>query len=570
MTTEHKYYRCTYDDCKTVSYYGNINDEIPTLCESHKSNNKADFRNRRCHYINKNNIQCIRRANYGINKEIYCMEHNLYNFENINAKRCIVCKKKQPSFKKENTITLTHCTDCKNDDMIYGVKEKCVNCKIKIPTYNTPDNTKPSHCADCKTDDMINVKHKKCIKCNTKIASFNYKNEHNALYCGDCKEDDMMNVLNRKCSKCKIKIPAFNYENEKMGLYCNDCKEESMINVISPRCIVCNKTRPCFGLKDTKELTHCKKCKTTDMINLVSIKCIKCKNLIASFNYKNIKKAKYCYSCKEEDMVNVTANMCKACNIVRANFGLKGTTMATHCYSCHDKNTMINLYMKKCIVCNKTSPSYGIIGSNIRTHCSICREENMINIVSPRCKEYMCDIIISNDKYDGYCLRCYIYNNPNGKVCRNYKTKEKSVVDYICNNFSEYKITTDKVILGGCSNRRPDILIDLNTHVIIIEIDEDQHITYDNECENKRLMEISQDLGHPHIIFIRFNPDKYMINDEIIKSCWYINKKGICVIKDKKEWDIRLMCLKNIVQYWLNNIPDKHITLVHLFYNIKV
>ena len=44
----------------------------------------------------------------------------------------------------------------------------------------------------------------------------------------------------------------------------------------------------------------------------------------------------------------------------------------------------------------------------------------------------------------------------------------------------------------------------------IVEIDENQHIEYDCSCENKRIMELSQDVGHRPIIFIRFNPDDYL------------------------------------------------------------
>ena len=50
-------------------------------------------------------------------------------------------------------------------------------------------------------------------------------------------------------------------------------------------------------------------------------------------------------------------------------------------------------------------------------------------------------------------------------------------------------------------------------------------------------MEISQDLGHRPIVFIRFNPDKYEKNGENITSCWGNNKKGICVVKKKRRME---------------------------------
>ena len=77
----------------------------------------------------------------------------------------------------------------------------------------------------------------------------------------------------------------------------------------------------------------------------------------------------------------------------------------------------------------------------------------------------------------------------------------------------------------------------MGSHIIIVEIDENKHNNYDCNCENKRLMEISQDLNHRPIIFIRFNSDSYINNKGLlIKSCWRLNKLGIMtIIKNKKN-----------------------------------
>jgi hypothetical protein len=92
-------------------------------------------------------------------------------------------------------------------------------------------------------------------------------------------------------------------------------------------------------------------------------------------------------------------------------------------------------------------------------------------------------------------------------------------------------VISDKIVKDGCSRRRPDLLLDLGYQIIIVEIDENQHTDYDCTCENKRVMQLSKDLDHRPIIFIRFNPDDYKINDKNITSCWYIDKSGICVVK---------------------------------------
>jgi hypothetical protein len=152
---------------------------------------------------------------------------------------------------------------------------------------------------------------------------------------------------------------------------------------------------------------------------------------------------------------------------------------------------------------------------------------------------------------------------------RNYKTKETEVVNKIINTFPDFSWVTDKKIQDGCSKRRPDLLLDLGSHVIIVEVDENKHTDYDCSCENKRLMEISQDLGHRSIIFIRFNPDDYINQNGIkIKSCWRLNNLGVMsIIRTKEnEWNFRINTLIQQIQYWIENPTDKTVEIVQLFY----
>ena len=112
-------------------------------------------------------------------------------------------------------------------------------------------------------------------------------------------------------------------------------------------------------------------------------------------------------------------------------------------------------------------------------------------------------------------------------------------------------------------------MLDLEYQVIIIEVDENQHTSYDCSCENKRLMELSQDIGHRNLIFIRFNPDSYKTREnKTIKSCWKINKvSGILIISSKSDWNNRLKVLEETLEYWINNETDKTIEVVQLFYD---
>jgi hypothetical protein len=196
----------------------------------------------------------------------------------------------------------------------------------------------------------------------------------------------------------------------------------------------------------------------------------------------------------------------------------------------------------------------------------------MIDITNKKCLFENCDTR-SNPKYKGYCLFCYINEFPNEPISRNYKTKERTVVEYVLEYYPQDKFTwiTDKKVPNGCSKRRPDMMLDLGYQVIIIEIDENQHESYDCSCENKRLMLLSQDIGHRPLVFIRFNPDEYNKKDGKVTSCWSLNGKGICTVKKikQKEWSERLEALTDQIEYWINpeNKTDKTVEIVQLFYD---
>jgi hypothetical protein len=186
------------------------------------------------------------------------------------------------------------------------------------------------------------------------------------------------------------------------------------------------------------------------------------------------------------------------------------------------------------------------------------------------CRSDWCETTIaSSNKYKNHCLLCFIHLYPDEPNVMNYKTKEKTVVDRITETFTNFTWVADKKVQDGCSRRRPDLLLDMGSHIIIVEIDEKKHTVYDCSCENKRLMELSQDLQHRPIVFIRFNPDSYTNqNGVLIKSCWRLNKTGTMQIMNTKqiEWEERISTLKDQIQYWIDNPTEKTIEIIQLFY----
>ncbi len=216
-----------------------------------------------------------------------------------------------------------------------------------------------------------------------------------------------------------------------------------------------------------------------------------------------------------------------------------------------------------------------------KTICKVCKGSQICkhNKQKSRCKECGGSQLCKskwcekhgNKKYDGYCLFCYVHLYPDNQIVRNYKTKERDVVDRIQKIYPNFTWVHDKKIQDGCSLKRPDLLLDLGSHIIIIEVDENAHSDYDCSCENKRLMLLSQDVGHRSIVFIRFNPDDYIDKDgNKIKSCWKINNlTGLLTIDPKKisEWEVRINILIEQIKYWVDNPSDKMIEIIQLFYS---
>jgi hypothetical protein len=377
-----------------------------------------------------------------------------------------------------------------------------------------------------------------CIYPNCKTTpSYNVEGETNALYCVSHKLEGMIDVIHKTCIyfNCKVR-PSYNVEGETKALYCASHKLEEMIDIKHKTCIYPNcKSRPCYNVEGEKNALYCATHKLEGMIDVKHKTCI----------YPN----------------------CKS----RPNYNVKGEKNALYCAT-HKLEGMIDVNHKTCIYPNCISrPNYNVKGEKNALYCATHKLERMIDVIHKTCKNGWCYTRVQ-EKYDGYCLFCYINMFPDKPVSRNYKTKEYAVIEYVKNKFFNLNWKTDKKINGGCSKRRPDLLLDLGYQIVIIEIDENQHINYDCSCENKRIMEISKDLAHRPIVFIRFNPDEYETNGETISSCWGINKKGICVIKKRKteEWNQRLKILEEHINYWINpeNKTNKIVEIIQLFYDI--
>ena len=246
----------------------------------------------------------------------------------------------------------------------------------------------------------------------------------------------------------------------------------------------------------------------------------------------------------------------------RANFNYKNEKKALYC-STHKLDDMVDIKNKKCIYdgCDK-QPVYNYINEKKALYCCTHKLEYMIDIINKKC--VLCDLNRANRNYKNHCYNCYSYKFPMDVRVRNHKTKENAFMSELKKDYPD--MVLDKTISDGCSKRRPDGFLECYTHVIIIEIDENQHQNY--SCENKRLMELSLDVDHRPILFIRLNPDAYTKTDgKRVKGCFTKDSKTGLLKTNKKEFDLRLDLLKDYLNDNYNKVLTKTIDIIQLYFN---
>ncbi len=511
---------CQYENgCDKIPYYNIKTEKNAKFCIIHKTDEMINIKNKGklCQFENGCDI-IASFNNIGETKGLYCSIHKKPNMIDIIHKKCLFdgCNH-QPSFNFKGNKTPLYCATHKQPGMICIISKKCIieTCDNLNPIYNFK-GLEPLYCIECKLPNMVNVKSKMCITCNEIHARFNYKGQNQGLYCFKDKLPDMVNVVDKKCEyvdeitkeRCDSR-PSFNNDGEKTKRFCKKHKNDNMINVKDKKCIGNDNGIPC--------------------------------NIVPTFNFKNETSAIYCKKHKDPKMVDIRHKLCleDECD-KRPNFNFPNTKVGLYCFK-HKKPEMIDV-------------------ANL----------------SKKCKFNICNVR-GIEKYEGYCAECAKVFIPDNANIRNFMTKELNVRKFIEDNFnpSIFNWSFNKIIENGKFKRRPDFLLKLTSEsdkinrYIIIEVDENQHNNYECNCETKRINEIAEDLNFNNIVFIRFNPDDYIDeNNKKINSCWRINKKtGKLEISSNKEWNHRLNILKDQINYWISNNSDKPIETIELFYD---
>ena len=478
-------------------------------------------------------LNCTNKAIYNYKNEKgqkYCKEHKLDNMCNKSKKICdeIDCIKNICKFSKN------YCTD-------HYVKELII-----------PDNLDEIDLNEKKSKNKKNS-NPNCVILNCTISANYNKKGLTAEYCAKhAKEigignnpDQLRNVRTKLCEyiyenglDC-IKIALYGQNNKKQ--FCKDHVPET------EEYIKLNKDKEClyegcnivpnYGYKDgIKE--YCNIHKLENMIQLFQ-KCIidECNNR-ARYNEQGEKGAKYCSEHKLYNMKDNSKKICIEENCYNeAHYNFKNNNNGIYC-NLHKKENMCSNKVKTCKYDECIIEAYFGTKEDPKQYCVTHKKDKMYNFTSKMCEG--CGLVqVFNDK-----KLCSAYCDINGRQ----KTKEMEVVNYLRQQNIEF--IHNKSIGKVFGNYFPDILINCNTHFIVVEIDEEQHKLYSNECEYTRMHNIYLSLGLP-TIFIRFNPDDFKVKN--------IRNRTVLNTKLKK-----LLNLINSLTY-KNNV--NYIELYYLYYD---
>ncbi len=394
----------------------------------------------------------------------------------------------------------------------------------------------------------------------------------------------MSTFLSRLPYTCKIgncgRKAMYGYKNSGMIEYCQFHKKNLMVNKYHFICHFDDCEKNAVYQKDEKSKpSYCSEHKPNEYIKikkekktypLLSLNCNVTGCLKkAEYNFDSEKKPILCFDHKQENMRQFDLNICEQCDKrAKYNYNVFELFGGKRCYL-HKNEKMKNMYKKMCSFqdCEKEG-LYGYENDN-NMYCTTHYITDMIIKKKDICKTIFCEKNIDSNKNEGYCSYCFINMFPEKSIDNKMKnTKELQTIMEIKNNFPNKNFVFNKSI----NNARPDIILKLDKHIIIIEIDENQHKNYNEKCEQNRINDLYENLGYKNIVLIRFNPDKYINSLKMTReSCFIIDNHGKYILDKKqiKEWNKRIKKLieiiKNNIQF---NFNDNEIfKQIFLFYD---
>lgn len=439
----------------------------------------------------------------------------------------------------------------------------CQKCD-KQASYGLINTTKKLFCVKHKRSFHVDVVNKKCKVSGCTISACYGKVGHTKKeFCATHAKlmgADHVNIIKKVCQECE-KTATHGKLEDRVALYCKTHaitkSDANYTNVIMNRCTQENcDLYAYYGDPITRIKSKCKKHKEDADVPLYTRAVCSHPNCNIYPSYKN-SKTKVCSAHKKDGDGFLPIHKSNRCQDddceTQASYGLAGSKKALYCVKHRPNHTYVNLRRKKCEVCD-TEASYGDEGTKIRRFCVEHKKPYHVNVSSKRCakcakqanfgipgftketcaehqakgmvfnpkkrkrsQESTCSYCAADINYDEeFCSGCKRYIDLGGKTVKRHK-KEEMIKLLLEKHFPKELASHDRRVAGGCSKRRPDFELTANWGIIVLEVDEDQHNrrTYSCECETTRMKQLYFDYGVQHLLFIRYNPDKYISFDAV-------------------------------------------------------
>lgn len=339
----------------------------------------------------------------------------------------------------------------------------------RIPSFSRPGEVRGRFCAEHRLPGMEDVKNQKCEAAGCKrVPSFNTLDKTCGRFCAEHRLPGMEDVKNQKCEAAGCKrTPSFNAPGETRGRFCAEHQLAGMEDVKNKKC----------------EATGCKR--------------------VPSFNAVGETHGRFCAEHQLPGMEDVKNKKCEAAGCKRwPSFNRPGVR-ASYC-SEHRQSGMIRNPRVRC--CKPWCTDWSTHGRTGPLRCEAHALHTDTNLVERVCVGCALPMIVS---CTGHCEFC----DPTAANKRRRLAKQHEIGHFLAVHLPDHPPdATDRTPgeLRACGDReRPDFFWDRGHLCVLLEVDEEQHAGRACECEQARMINISQVLDAPHTLWVRFNPDAY-------------------------------------------------------------
>ncbi len=399
----------------------------------------------------------------------------------------------------------------------------------------------PSRCNRHKSTFMIDVMNRRCevLVCQ-KVASFGFEGNRKSR-CRAHKEPLMECLTGYRCSSAGCKSSATFNVPGKPARFCKRHSTDVMLNVSgSRRCQALGCVRQANYGEPQGKRTHCAEHRDEEIMIRKGIRYCESDTCYREATHGTVRlKPTRCWDHQEPGMTAVCRSICKLEDCTKLPwYGLPGFA-ATHC-SQHRLAGMISQPSKRCIALNcRNLALYGVV-KNI--HCEEHQEEGEVDLIERNCPSCNLPQILGECGFCEYCKPDEFF--------RIVRTRENLVINFMQREGVKFDSLDTTINDAKCGRERPDASIDVGSHIVILEIDENQHKDRNASCEETRMFNLQQANGI-HTVFIRFNPDGY--RPAVGKSAVSLNR--------------RLKTLLEIWDLWTSNVPNQPCFCHRLFYD---